>query len=107
MKPAEPISGLWWLVPFFLAWIGGLIAYFVLKDRNEKTAEHMLIFGVVWTFVGALVISLVFFILFAVTVVRFSPGFVPVILIFNQVTRARAPSGPNPSVRVKRPSLSR
>jgi hypothetical protein len=43
----EPISGWWWLLPIFLAWIGGLIAYFVLKDRNQKTAEHMLIFGVV------------------------------------------------------------
>jgi len=59
MKPAEPISGWWWLVPFFLAWIGGLIAYFVLKDRNQKTAEQMLIFGVVWTFVG-IIIGVVF-----------------------------------------------
>ncbi len=40
----------------FLAWIGGLIAYFVLKDRNQKTAEQMLIFGVVWTFLGAIVV---------------------------------------------------
>jgi heme/copper-type cytochrome/quinol oxidase subunit 2 len=69
MKPAEPISGWWWLVPFFLAWIGGLIAYFVLKDRNQKTAEHMLIFGVVWTFVGAIVIAFVLFILVAITAV--------------------------------------
>ena len=52
MRPAEQISAWWWLVPFFLAWIGGLIAYFVLKDRNQKTAEYMLIFGIVWTFVG-------------------------------------------------------
>lgn len=68
MKPAEQISGLWWFVPLFLAWIGGLIAYFVLKDRNEKTAEHMLIFGIVWTFVGAIVVFVLFF-LFAVAVV--------------------------------------
>ncbi len=67
-KPIEPISGWWWLVPFFLAWIGGLIAYFVLKDRNQKTAEHMLIFGVVWTFVGAIVVF-VLFLLVAVAVV--------------------------------------
>ncbi len=55
MRPMEQISAWWWLLPFFLAWIGGLIAYFVLKDRNQKTAEYMLIFGVVWTFVGAIV----------------------------------------------------
>ena len=67
VKPAEPISGLWWLVPFFLAFIGGLIAYFVLKDRNQKTAEHMLIFGIVWTFVGGILVALVAFALFYVT----------------------------------------
>ena len=60
----EPISGLWWLVPFFLAFIGGLIAYFVLKDRNQKTAEHMLIFGVVWTFVGPILVGGLLFGLF-------------------------------------------
>jgi uncharacterized membrane protein YeaQ/YmgE (transglycosylase-associated protein family) len=69
VKPMEPISGWWWLVPFFLAWIGGLIAYFVLKDRNQKTAEHMLIFGIVWTFAGAIVLAVLFFLLFAVTAV--------------------------------------
>lgn len=54
LKPElrEKISAAWWLLPFFLAWIGGLIAYFVLKDRNGKTATNMLIFGIVWTFVG-------------------------------------------------------
>ena len=67
IKPIEQISALWWLVPFFLAWIGGLIAYFVLKDRNQKTAEHMLIFGVVWTFVGAILLAAVGFALFYVT----------------------------------------
>ncbi len=54
MKTVEKISAWWWLVPFFLAFIGGLIAYFVLKDRNQKTAEHMLIFGVFWTFIVVL-----------------------------------------------------
>lgn len=54
MKTAKKISAWWWLVPFFLAFIGGLIAYFVLKDRNQKTAEHMLIFGVFWTFIVVL-----------------------------------------------------
>ena len=54
----------WWLVPFFLAFIGGLIAYFVLKDRNQKTAEHTLIFGVVWTFVGPILVGGLLFGLF-------------------------------------------
>jgi len=55
MKSAVQISAWWWLVPFFLAWISGLVAYFVLRDRNEKTAEYLLIFGIVRAFVGAIV----------------------------------------------------
>jgi len=71
IKAADQIGWWWWLFPFFLAWIGGLIAYFALKDRNQKTAEHLLIFGIVWTFVGAVLIGLVF-LLFAVAAVGFS-----------------------------------
>ena len=56
-KPMEQISAWWWLLPFFLAWIGGVHAYIVLKDRNEKTATNMLILGVVWTFVGIIVLA--------------------------------------------------
>ena len=52
IEPREPVSGLWWLLPFFLGWIGGLVGYFVLKDRNRSTATHILIFGIVWSFVG-------------------------------------------------------
>jgi len=50
--PNEKVSAAWWLLPIFLSWIGGLIGYFVLKDRNRSTATHILIFGIVWTFVG-------------------------------------------------------
>jgi hypothetical protein len=53
-KLAERISRWWWLLPFFLGWVGGLVDYLVLKDRNQKTAEHMLFFGVIWTFVGTI-----------------------------------------------------
>lgn len=52
IQKMEKVSAAWWLLPFFLTWIGGLIAYFVLKDRNAKTARNMLIFGIVWAFVG-------------------------------------------------------
>lgn len=58
----EPVSGWWWLVPFFLAWIGGLIAYFALKNRNEKTAKNMLIFGIVWTFIPIILVAVAGFI---------------------------------------------
>ena len=61
--PSERISGWWWLLPFFLTWIGGLIAYIVIKDRNPKTARKMLIFGLVWGFVAVAVYFLFFFLL--------------------------------------------
>ena len=51
-EPREHVSAAWWLLPFFLGWIGGLVGYLVLKDRNRRTATNILIFGVVWTVVG-------------------------------------------------------
>jgi len=57
--PNEPVSAAWWLLPFFLAWLGGLIGYLVLKDRNRGTATNILIFGIVWTFLG--IIALIAF----------------------------------------------
>ncbi|HYC11739.1 MAG TPA: zinc-ribbon domain-containing protein [Nitrososphaerales archaeon] len=56
-EPREHVSAAWWLLPIFLAWIGGLVGYLVLKDRNRSTAIRILIFGIVWTFVGALVVG--------------------------------------------------
>ncbi|MBI3841091.1 MAG: zinc-ribbon domain-containing protein [Thaumarchaeota archaeon] len=58
--PAEQISAWWWLLPLFFSWIGGIIAYFVLKDRNQRTATNMLIFGIVWTIAGV-IITIAFF----------------------------------------------
>jgi hypothetical protein len=48
-KPsAEKVSDLWYLLPFFLTWLGGLIAWFSTKSRDPAKARKMLIFGVVW-----------------------------------------------------------
>ena len=44
----EEVSSLWYLVPFFLTWIGGLIAWYVNKDRNPRKARNFLIFGLIW-----------------------------------------------------------
>lgn len=52
--PAEKVSDLWYLLPFFLTWLGGLIAYFATKSRDPAKARKMLIFGVVWTILLAL-----------------------------------------------------
>jgi hypothetical protein len=64
-EPKEHVSAAWWLLPFFLAWIGGIAGYFALKDRNRSTATNILIFGIVWTFVGALLLGIIAFALLA------------------------------------------
>ena len=58
-KPAErpvaerPVEGrahwAWWLMPIFLTWVGGLIAWLVNRDTDPGTARNMLILGLVLT----------------------------------------------------------
>ena len=45
-KRGKP-SKAWYLLPIFLGPIGGIIAYFLVKDRDKKMAEKLLIVGVV------------------------------------------------------------
>lgn len=51
--PAEKISFLFWLLPVFLTWVGGIIAFFLVRKLNPKTAKAMLITGIVLTVVFA------------------------------------------------------
>ncbi|MEX2459200.1 MAG: hypothetical protein WD770_09465, partial [Actinomycetota bacterium] len=53
--PPQPVSGAWWLLPIFVGWLGGLIAYFSVRDRDRGKAKAML-----WT---GIIISVVVFIL--------------------------------------------
>jgi hypothetical protein len=57
--PARPrVSGAWWLLPIFLGWIGGLVAWLVNKDVDPDKARAMLITGIVISVVGFLLIVL-------------------------------------------------
>jgi hypothetical protein len=40
------VSGAWWLLPIFMGWVGGLIAWLVNKDVDPKRARAMLITGI-------------------------------------------------------------
>jgi len=51
-------------VPFFFGIIGGLIAWFVNKDRNPRKARNFLIFGIVWTVVLIILIWIIFVAIF-------------------------------------------
>jgi hypothetical protein len=45
--PRRRVSGAWWLLPIFMGWLGGLIAWLVNKDVDPKIARAMLITGIV------------------------------------------------------------
>lgn len=45
----EKPTSLWYLVPFFFAILGGIVAYVGTRDRDKKMAETLLIFGIVWS----------------------------------------------------------
>jgi len=51
----ERISGAWWLMPVFLTWVGGLVAWLVNKDKAPKRSRSMLIWGIVLTFVYSII----------------------------------------------------
>jgi len=55
----EDVSSLWYLVPLFFGFIGGIVAWAVNKDRDPKKARKMMIFGILWT-VLIFVLSILF-----------------------------------------------
>lgn len=55
-RPARRVSGAWWLLPIFMGWLGGLIAWLVNKDVDPHRARQMLITGIA---ISALLLFLV------------------------------------------------
>lgn len=46
-NPKKKPNKAYYLLPIFLGIIGGVIGYFLLKDRDRKFAERLLIIGLV------------------------------------------------------------
>ena len=44
-RVARPVSAAWYLLPIFLAEIGGIIGYFATRKRDRKRAKRILILG--------------------------------------------------------------
>jgi hypothetical protein len=44
--PARRVSGAWWLLPIFMGWLGGLIAWLVNKEIDQAKARAMLFTGI-------------------------------------------------------------
>ena len=42
-------SKLWYLLPIFLTWLGGIIGYILVKNRDQKFARRLLIVGLILT----------------------------------------------------------
>ena len=42
-------SWAWWLLAFFFAWVGGLIAWAVVREKDRSKAKGLLILGLVMT----------------------------------------------------------
>ena len=52
MYPEKRRSNLWFLLPIFLGLIGGIIAYFVLRQDDPKKAKNCLYLGIILAIIG-------------------------------------------------------
>ncbi|HUU48306.1 MAG TPA: hypothetical protein VMW55_05945 [Nitrosopumilaceae archaeon] len=52
MNPEKSRSNFWFLLPIFIGLIGGIIAYFVLRQDDPKKAKNCLYLGIVLSIIG-------------------------------------------------------
>jgi len=48
-------SGAWWLLPLFFTWVGGVIAWLVVREKDKPKAKRLLIFGIAMVFVWIII----------------------------------------------------
>jgi uncharacterized membrane protein YeaQ/YmgE (transglycosylase-associated protein family) len=60
MYPEKSRSNLWFLLPIFLGLIGGLIAFFVLRQDDPSKAKNCLYLGIVLAIIGLMFNILIF-----------------------------------------------
>ncbi len=68
--PEKRRSNAWFLLPIFFSWIGGIIAYFILRHDDPSKAKNCLYLGIILTVVGIILQ----FVLVA-TIPDINPGF--------------------------------
>ena len=50
--PERPRSNGWFLLPIFLGLIGGVIAFFILRNDDPKKARNCLYLGIIMMLIG-------------------------------------------------------
>lgn len=54
----RPVSPFLWALPILFGWLGGLGAWFIVRNREPRTARNMLITGIVISVVGIILLSI-------------------------------------------------
>jgi uncharacterized membrane protein YeaQ/YmgE (transglycosylase-associated protein family) len=52
MENVKSRSNGWYVLPIFLGWIGGIIAYFILRRDDPRKAKNCLYLGIILGIVG-------------------------------------------------------
>jgi uncharacterized membrane protein YeaQ/YmgE (transglycosylase-associated protein family) len=60
MYPEKSRSNLWFLLPILLGLIGGIIAFFVLRQDDPSKAKNCLYLGIVLAIIGLMFNILIF-----------------------------------------------
>lgn len=55
-------SSLWFLLPIFFNFIGGVIAYFIIKDDDPRKAKNCLLLGIILTAISVAIFVVPIFI---------------------------------------------
>ena len=55
MQPEKERSKWWYLVPIFLGLIGGIVAYFALRNDDRRKAKNCLFLGIILGVMGIIV----------------------------------------------------
>ncbi|MCV0430004.1 hypothetical protein [Nitrosopumilus sp.] len=53
--PEKPRSNVWFLLPIFFGVIGGIIAFFILRQDDPRKARNCLYLGIVFMIIGIIV----------------------------------------------------
>ena len=69
-QPEKTRSNVWFLLPILFGIIGGIIAFFILRQDDPNKAKNCLYLGIVF-----MVIGIIFNIIIATSIPEFDSGF--------------------------------